>query len=305
MVIRRFKLSLEITVSKLLPAGVGWQAMGTFASSLDLASSSASFALLTGIGDGLGVGLGHMLYKTCQRAIVRSSNKKRSPQEQLKEPSLPVELQTAIYLGSAAFCSGAVWQPVVNLLTETFPSDFYSIMSGTGVVCTAAFFAGLRAGRILYGKSGLLPAIAPNSIQNLKADAMLSVSIGGGAACFVGTDYNMIGNPFKNLLGIASTDTALMGCIRAGASTSIGYFAVQTAQNLTLPIGMNYLDVRAFKTPSTTKIIEEEAPDRETTTKEVSETPKEIEGLKDNEELNSEGLKDSEGLKGTTLTATA
>jgi len=297
--IRRFKLTLEITVSKLIPAGAGWQAMGTFASSLDLASSSASFALLTGIGDGLGVGLGHMLYKTCQRAIVRSSNKKRSPQEQLQEPSLPVELQTAIYLGSAAFCSGAVWQPVVNLLTETFPSDFYSIMSGTGVVCTAAFFAGLRAGRILYGKSGLLPAIAPNSIQNLKGDALLSVSIGGGAACFVGTDYSMIGNPFRALLGIAPTDTALMGCVRAGTSTSIGYFAIQTAQNLALPIGMNYLDVRAFKDPKIIKQIPPEPEKEEETIKEeIPINNKERKEIKDNERL-----KESESA--TTITAPA
>jgi len=257
MAARRLKLTLEITVSKLLPAGAGWQAMGTLASSIGVSSSSASFALLTGIGDGLGVALGHMVYKTCQRAIVRSANKKR-PQEQLEEPSLSAELQTGIYLGSAAFCSGAVWQPVVNILTEYFPNDFYSTMSGTGMICAGVFFAGLRGGRTLYGSSGLLPAIAPNSVQNLKSDACLSIAIGGGSAMFVGTDYNMIGNPFKDLLGITPTDTALMGCIRAGTSTAVGFFALQTGQNLTLPIGLNYLDVNAFETPKITTIVEEE-----------------------------------------------
>jgi len=264
MAVRRFKLTLEITVSKLLPAGVGWQAMGTLASSLGVSSSSASFALLTGIGDGFGVALGHMIYKTCQRAIVRSTNKKRSPQEQLEEPSLSAELQTGIYLGSAAFCSGTVWQPVVNILTEIFPNDFYSTMSGTGMICAGVFFAGLRSGRILYGSSGLLPAIAPNSVQNLKSDAFLSVSIGGGSAAFVGTDYNMIGNPFRSLLGITPTDTALMGCIRAGASTALGFLTLQTGQNLALPIGLNYLDVSAFETPKVTITEEEKETSSET-----------------------------------------
>jgi len=246
-VVRRFKMTFEITVSKLLPAGVGWQAMGTLASGLGVSSSSASFALLTGIGDGFGVGFGHMVYKSCQRAYIRATNKRRSPQEQLKEPSLSSELETGIYLGSAAFCSGTIWQPVVNILSETFPNNFYITLSSTGAVCAAAFFAGLRGGRFLYGSSGLLPVIAPNSKENLKSDALLSVSIGGGSACFVGTDYSMIGNPLKDLLGIAPTDTPLLGCLKAGTSTAAGYLTLQTGQNLALPIGKNYLDVHAFK----------------------------------------------------------
>jgi len=255
-------------VSKLLPAGAGWQAMGSLASTWGVSSSSASFALLTGLGDGLGVGLGHLLYKTCQRAIIRSANKKRSSQEQLEEPSLPVELQTGIYLGSAAFCSGTVWQPLVNVLTETFPNDFFTTMSGTGVVCAAVFFAGLRGGRILYGSSGLMPAISPNSKQNLKSDAFLSVSIGGGSACFVGTDYNMLGNPFKDLLGITPTDTAVMGCLRAGTSTSLGYLAFQTGQNLALPVGKNYLDLNAFEPLEKKQKVVEETSEEETSKKE-------------------------------------
>jgi len=244
---RRFKLTFEITVSKLLPAGAAWQAMAGVASNYGFASSSASFAVLTGIGDGLGVGAGHLVFKMGQRAVIRSLNKKRSAESKLEEPSLMSESQSALYLGSAAFCSGTVWQPVVNLLTEAFPGSFSATMTGTGIVCATVFFAGLRGGRVLYGSTGLCPSIAPNSRQNLKTDALLSLSVGGGSGCFVGTDFNLLGNPFRDVLGISSTDTVLMGCGRAGASTALGYLATQTVQNVVLPNGKNYLDVNAFE----------------------------------------------------------
>jgi len=108
------------------------------------------------------------------------------------------------------------------------------------------FFAGLRAGRVLYGTTGILPTVAPRSQQNLKSDALLSVSIGGGSACFVGTDVAMLGNPFRDIFGVLPTDSVLMGCGRAGASTSFGFLALQMGQNLTQPAGKNFLDVNAF-----------------------------------------------------------
>jgi len=242
---KRFKLTFEITISKLLPAGFGWQAAATVGSNLGLASTSGSFAVLTGVGDGLGVGFGHLIYKISQRAIVRSINKNRPIESKLPEPALPDELQTAILLGSAAFCSGTVWQPVVNAFGSlNFPFD--TTFAGTGIICAGVFFIGLRAGRLIYGQTGILPAVATNSYQNLKSDAWLSVAIGGGSACFVGTDYNLLGNPLKDYFGIQPTDSALLGCARAGASTAFGYFALQSVQNVILSRGKNYLDPDAF-----------------------------------------------------------
>jgi len=260
--LQRFQLTLEITISKLLPAGVGWQAMAGAASNLGLSSTSGSFALLTGIGDGIGVGIGHLAYKTCQRAVVRSLNKRRAPESKLPEPSLPNELQTGLYLGSAAFCSGSVWQPTVNFLTDIVPT-FSSITAGTGVVCAGVFFLGLRGGRWLYGSTGILPAVEPTSKQNLKSDVFLSVSIGGGSACFVGTDYTLLGNPLKGLIGIRPDDSVLLGCSRAGLSTAVGYFALQTGQNLVLPAGKNYLDSNAFAEPEVETRKEEHTENKE------------------------------------------
>jgi len=75
----------------------------------------------------------------------------------------------------------------------------------------------------------------------------------------------MLGNPLKDVFGIAPADTALVGCGRAGASTAFGYFAMQTAQNLALPTGKNYLDINAFA---------EEEPDQDKKEKELSSVGK-------------------------------
>ena len=50
------------------------------------------------------------------------------------------------------------------------------------------FFLGLRFGR--YFMSPVLTGIPACNYNNLKADAQLSVAIGGATACFVGTDVS-------------------------------------------------------------------------------------------------------------------
>jgi len=288
---RRFKLTFEITVSKLLPAGVGWQAMAVTAGQWGVDASSTSFALLTGVGDAFGVGLGHLAYKACQRGIVSTLNKGRKDSEKLPEPSMPNEFQTAVHLGSAAMCSGTVWQPAVNFLTSLnlgFDTTFY----GTGLVCAGVFFAGLRLGRVVYGRTGLLSSVAPNSYENLKGDAWLSLAVGGGSACFVGTDYSVVSNPFRDLFGITPTDSNLVGCLRAGASTAFGYFTLQSAQNLLLFSGKNYLDPNPYTentqqktqtsppiTPNTQQITQVTRPSKKKQTEETPEVEKEISGV--------------------------
>ena len=91
-------------------------------------------------------------------------------------------------LHHACIFSGGGWQPLVEFLHGTAGLGFNGTAAGTVVGCGTLFFMGLRFGRLAWGKSGILPAVADNSYSNLKADAGLSVAIGGATGAFVGTD---------------------------------------------------------------------------------------------------------------------
>jgi hypothetical protein len=238
--IRRFKVTAEITVSKLFPGGFGWQAMGVWGGQLGLASTSWQFAALTGLGDALGVGLGHLAYKAAQSAVARARNSGAADGSKWAVPDLAAESQTALWLASAAMCSGTIWQPAVNALMAVSP-NFVPVAVGTGAICGAAFYTGLRLGRSFYGGALGLKAIAPPSYTNLKADAWLSMAVGGASACFVSTDFGLAGNGIKDVFGVRPDDSAFIGMVRAGGSTAAGFAALQTLQNI-LPENKNWLD---------------------------------------------------------------
>jgi len=239
--LKRLKLTAEITVSKLFPGGFAWQTMGTLAGTVGYDSKSLGFAMFTGVGDFLGVGFGHMIYKLIQRRLALTANANiHDPASKWVVPDIATEAQTALWLGSAALCSGTLWQPMVNLFS-LLGAGFWPVFFGTGAMCSLFFFAGLRVGRQIFHRR--LPAIARPSYDNLQADSYLSVSIGGASAFFVGTDFGTLtGNIFQNLFGVTPLDTAFVGSVRAGASTAAGFAAVQTIQNLTKVEGRNYLD---------------------------------------------------------------
>ena len=65
--------TLEVTVSKIFPAGAGWQAASLYADKLGFAADSASFALTTGVGDGIAVAAGHTGYYAVKKAVADSS----------------------------------------------------------------------------------------------------------------------------------------------------------------------------------------------------------------------------------------
>ena len=193
------------------------------------------------------------------------------------------ELQTGVHLACATFLSGFAWQPICNLLdaapfaqapsASTHPPTFYlrsvchhtQAAAGVGAGCGLAFFAGLRGGRVAL--SGLLPAVEPPSLDNLKADAALSLSIGGATGTFVGVVPDFSDNPFLGpshlqrpslsesarrastrrartgtpiaILGTASTAS---GCASSAQATCLGFAATQTLQNVTFPRGANWID---------------------------------------------------------------
>jgi hypothetical protein len=231
MLATRTSATLEVMVSKIFPAGFGWQTASIIAEGqLGLAGDSAAFALATGIGDGLGVFLGHSGYYAAKRALAR-------------DDTIDVETQihTGVLLGTAALCSGTAWQPLVNFL-QGAGCSFNQTAVGVVVGCGLAFFGGLRAGR--FALSGSLHGVELPSYGNLKADAALSVSIGGATGAFVGTDVSFAAgeNWLRPVVGVEEGMSNLAGCLTAGASTSIGFTAFQTAQNVAYDQGKSWVD---------------------------------------------------------------
>lgn len=229
IIAKRFIPTAEIAVSKLAPAGFGWQAGSILAEQAGLNSEQLGFFLATGAGDFVGVGVGHTTYMALKKAFVPSA-----------DINMTAEAQTGLLLASAAFCSGGIWQAALNQFTNA-GCTFTQAAVGTGVVCGASFYGGLRAFRAIYSKAGLTHIEGP-SYLNLRNDAQLSVAIGGASAAFVGTDVSFADNFLRPLVGVEEGMSNLAGCVTAGASTALGFTAIQGAKNLTLPAKKNWLD---------------------------------------------------------------
>jgi len=223
----RFVPTMEVIVSKIFPAGFGWQGASVIAGQQGFEADTLNFALTTGAGDFAGVFTGHVVYTTL-KAVTGSGG-----------PD-PVG---GLWLGTAAFCSGTAWQPCVNFLHDAAGCSFQSTVVGCGAVTGFCFFVGLRLGRIIYAPLGLEPA----TYENLCGDALLSVSIGAATGTFVGTDISFgASNVLRPLFGVEDSMSDIEGMVRAGASTSAGFLCMQSLQNIALPTGANWLDPVKF-----------------------------------------------------------
>lgn len=227
---KRFQVTAEVTISKIFPAGFGWQTASIVAANnLGFAPDTLNFAVTTGAGDAIGVLGGHCLFYGAKKALVDSSIDMTS------------EFQTGVLLGSAAFCSGTAWQPLVDALQGANLS-FAGVFAGTWVGCGMAFYAGLRAGRTIL--SGFMTHIGEPTYENSKADASLSVVIGGATGFFVGTDaaYLPDQNFLINVVGIQDGTPDLVGCAIAGSSTALGFLTSQSVFNIIYPTGKCWND---------------------------------------------------------------
>jgi len=227
----RFIVTAEVTVSKIFPAGFGWQTSSIIAeNNFGYAPDTMNFALTTGVGDAIGVLAGHMAYYTAKKAVLGSA-----------DIDLTKELHTGILLGSAAFCSGTAWQPLVDAL-QGANLPFSQVFAGTWLGCGAAFYVGLRAARTIL--SGPLQHIEEPTYENGKSDIALSAAIGGATGFFVGTDAAYL--PEQNFLisavGIQDGTPDLVGCAIAGTSTSLGFLSAQSAMNILYPTGKCWND---------------------------------------------------------------
>lgn len=227
MFMSRLATTLEVTVSKIIPAGAGWQAASVVADGMGVGADTALFAGITGVGDGLAVAAGHTGYYAVKKALV--------------DPKLDVKKQAGlgIWYGSAAILSGGMWQPAVGALQAAEQLPCYAIAAATGLACGSAFLTGLRAGRAVF------PWIPDADNVNFTSDATLSMAIGGASGCFVGTDVAYLGgegNLLRPFVGIEDADSILAGVVKAGASTGIGFISAQSIQNVIYPAGDAWLD---------------------------------------------------------------
>ena len=93
-----------------------------------------------------------------------------------------------------------------------------------------------------------MDGIEEANYANLKADAALSLAIGGATGCFVGTDVSFVTpagvdqNWLRPIVGVEDGVSDLSGMISAGTSTSLGFMGLQTVQNGVVPAGKNWLD---------------------------------------------------------------
>ena len=177
----------------------------------------------------VGVLAGHTLYYGAKKALVD------------KSIDMNEQFQTGVLLGSAAFCSGTAWQPLVDALQGANLS-FTGVFTGTWVGCGLAFYGGLRAGRTIL--SGYLSHVEEPTYENSKNDASLSAAIGGATGFFVGTDaaYLPDQNFLINVVGIPDGTPDLVGCVIAGTSTSMGFLTSQSVFNVIYPTGKCWND---------------------------------------------------------------
>jgi hypothetical protein len=228
----RFKITAEVTISKIFPAGFGWQSASVLATgpALGFGTESLNFALMTGFGDAIGVFGGHTAFYAAKKALLKAD-----------DIDMEKEVHTGILLGSAAFCSGTAWQPIVNAL-QGLDLPFQQVFLGTWLGCGAAFYVGLRVGRTML--SDTLQHIHEPTYDNSKNDLSLSASIGGATGFFVGTDtaYLPDQNFLINIVGIQPGTSNLMGAAIAGSSTSLGFMSAQSIMNVTYPKGKCWND---------------------------------------------------------------
>jgi len=226
----RFVKTFEVTVSKIFPAGFGWQSSSIVAENqFGYTPESVGFALTTGFGDFLGVLIGHCSFYGLKKATVDDSI------------IMQQEFETGLWLASAAFCSGAVWQPCVNVLQGANLS-FNSVFIGTWIGCGAAFYTGLRIGRTIL--PNFTTYIEESNYDNAKSDRELSVAIGGATGFFVGTDaaYLPDQNFLIDVVGIKDGTPDLTGCAIAGTSTALGFLSTNSVFNCVYPRDKLWID---------------------------------------------------------------
>ena len=81
--------------------------------------------------------------------------------------------------------------------------------------------------------ASILEGVEEATYANLKADAALSLAIGGAAGYFLGTDVSYgAANYLGGAIGIQDTYSPLAFSAYAGTSTMLGFGVIQTSENM-------------------------------------------------------------------------
>lgn len=88
------------------------------------------------------------------------------------------QIKTSISLRSAAVCSDSIWQPTVNAL-QAVRWSFNATIAASGATVIFALFVGLRMRRMVHGN--IFQGVETTNHANLKADAAMSLTVGGAA----------------------------------------------------------------------------------------------------------------------------
>jgi len=234
---RRMATSAEVAVSKIFPAGAGWQLASAVADGCGFATTSLPFFCLVGLGDLSGVALGHVTYQFLKKKLFGATS-----------ISIGAEVQTAALFGGAAFFSGACWQIALNAF-NTLGFTFTQALAGVSLSSTVAFFAGLRIMRRLLSPS--MPAVEGITYDNQESDLALAAAVGVGCGFFVGTDVSFgSANWLAWVVGIQEHFSIARAAVAAGLSTSIGFIVNMLWQSASLPKKTCWIDPD-FENPRT------------------------------------------------------
>jgi len=86
----------------------------------------------------------------------------------------------------------------------------------------------------------------PNQ-RNFSEDAGLSIAIGGATGMFVGTDVTILKNPLDSFVGVYPETSPLLGCVKAGTSTGVGFALFHSIQNTRAQTSSSYVTPETFK----------------------------------------------------------
>ena len=225
----RLQTSLLVALTKIFFGGCMWQIMGLLSDNVfhigggqhitPPFTTTIEFTVLTGLGDAIGVCLGHALLSTIEVKVLHR-----------QFHGWPHFFQTAVILFSGSLLSGGAWQGLENACVDN-GLNFNLALLVVALGCGTLFFVGITTGRAVMN----LPR------ATLK-DFTLSIACGCGSGVFVGTDRRYPNNWLQGMVGERTGNEAL-DVFKAGLSVFIGFLVCQLFMSALLPEGTMWTDL--------------------------------------------------------------
>jgi hypothetical protein len=224
----RLRTSLLVAFTKIFLGGCMWQIMGLLSDEVFKFGggqhrvppffTTVSFSVLTGIGDAVGVFIGH----SCLSLIdVQCLNRKFHGWSNF--------FQISGILSFGSILSGGSWQGLTDgCINNGLHFNLAILLVGLG--CGLFFFVGITTGRAVFQ----LP-------RATFKDFTLSLACGCGSGVFVGTDRRYPENWLQGLVG-ERTGNSSLDVFKAGLSVFLGFLVAQIVLSLFLRQGYSWTD---------------------------------------------------------------